>query len=107
MGAAFLDFAQGGEQVWRRDGRYRPFAQSRKDQLLEGPLGFLERGGREFLFLQCQPFAGDGLEGVGARGFLGLALGAGIDTPRNELACFLAALAREPQRYIGIDAKRE
>jgi hypothetical protein len=55
--------------------------------------------------LKCEPFAGNGFEGVALSNLLGFTLGAGINAGGELLPRLLTPVARELQGHVGIDAE--
>ena len=76
-----------------------------KHQGLEGPPRLGERGRRQFLLLQCQPFARDCFKGIRGRGFLGLPFGARVDPVGNGFLRLVTQRSRLLQRDVRIDAQ--
>jgi hypothetical protein len=79
----------------------------REHQRFKGPYGFSERGWRQLLLLQRQPFARDRFERIRGRQLLGLPLAAGIHTGSELPARRVAALARLFQLCVGMGARGE
>jgi len=57
--------------------------------------------------LKIEPFLRDCGERIGARDLLSLTLDARINTSSDKLARFIAPLARNFQRHVGIRAQRQ
>jgi hypothetical protein len=66
----------------------------REHECFKGPTGLGERGGRQFLLLQRQPFTRDRFERIRGRHLLSLPLAAGIYAGGELPARRVAALAR-------------
>jgi hypothetical protein len=79
VGTSHFDLTQDGEQIGGGDLGCRALAETREDERLERPDCLGKRRRRELRFLQRQPLARDGLEGVALGDLLGLALLAGVD----------------------------
>jgi hypothetical protein len=77
----------------------------REHQCFKGPSGLRERGRRQFLLLQCQPFARDSFERIRGRQILGLPLAAGIYAGSELPARSVATLACLFQRCVGMGAQ--